>query len=661
MPNDESTKSEFHDVYEINDTAWRPFNEQACLDLDYYLKAQHTHEEMDRADRQNRLLHTIDKIGRQVNLLHGYEIRNRHILKIGPQGNFDEAEDRACNQHTGVIMSLMARHSGYDVLSEAFKWGILVQGSNLIETWRDRDGIIQYGRLGFNQFLLDHNLTKSDLSDCGDILTGQWISTLKAKILVPTAADEIERIKPLTNTSRWPLQGTPAMMNKAGKRMFEQWWHKTTEEVSVVENRFTGKKTTFKEFIRNEARGDRNLANQLLQNFRTPDGTPILVKFRDIKDKIELKIFVDDELVWSGDNPMGIRDYNYTWVHGMWCAECPRTELKLQAFVRGQRDPQRMYNRKINQAMDIIESQIQGVRMTRSKYLMNPGDAYLSGQGINLQLNENAPDEMQLREIFAQIPASEVPQSVFTMLQIIDKDQTESGGLNQEIFGTDDKDVEVSGVLHAYRTGKALTAQGWMFQNLRAAKRDFGRKQVQIVQLNYDPQRIRKILNEEPAQGFYDDDLSRFDCAPTEGLLTDSQQNMYYQELKDLLKTFPDEFRGIITPDMLVKASPMQFKTPTLQAIQRAVRTRQQLQQAQMQSQQATDKLTQGLTAVQISQAQENMADAQEKRSEIPLNRMKTLAQAQKIQAEPLVALIKEQVRLQIAQEKTNASQKGQT
>ncbi|KKM81446.1 hypothetical protein LCGC14_1329850, partial [marine sediment metagenome] len=74
--------------------------------------------------------------------------------------------------------------------------------------------------------------------------------------------------------------------------------------------------------------------------------------------------------------------------------------------------------------------------------------------------------------------------------------------------------------------------------------------------------------------------------------------------------------------------------------------------QAQAQSQQNADKLTQGLTAVQISQAQENMADAREKRSEIPLNRMKTLAQAQKISAEPLVALVKEEVRLQIAQDK---------
>ncbi|KKL70001.1 hypothetical protein LCGC14_2109260, partial [marine sediment metagenome] len=102
MPNDVTTKSEFHDVYEINSTGWQLFNEQACLDNDFALKAQHSYDDMERADRQGRILHTIDKIGRQVNLLHGYEIRNRHILKIGPQGGFDAVEDQVCSQITGV-------------------------------------------------------------------------------------------------------------------------------------------------------------------------------------------------------------------------------------------------------------------------------------------------------------------------------------------------------------------------------------------------------------------------------------------------------------------------------------------------------------------------------------------------------------------------------
>lgn len=655
MPNDATSKSEFNEVYEINDTAWRPALQEMELDNEFALKAQHSAEEFERADRQKRTLHTIDKIGRQVNLLHGYEIRNRHILKIGPQGNFDAQEDQACNQHTGVLMSLMARHGGYHVLSEAFRWGVLAQGSNLIETWRDRDGLIQYGRLGFNQFLLDHGLTKSDLSDCGDIITGQWISEDKAKMLVPTQAGEIEKIQPLTHTSHWPFQGTPARMNKAGKRMFEQWWHRTTEEVDVVQHRITGQKMTFKEFADQNAGGDKKLANRFIKEFLMPNGTPFLVKFRDIKDKIKLKIFIDDEFLWEGDNPTKLRDYNYTWVHGMWCPECPRTELKLQSFVRGQRDPQVMYNRKINQAMDIIESQIQGVRITRSKWLMNPEDTYLSGQGINLQINEEMPDDTPLEEVFRQMPASEVPQSVFTMLSVIDKDQTESGGLNQEIFGTDDKNIEISGVLAKWRTAQALTGQGWMFENLNKSKANFGRKQVQIVQLNYDPERIKKIINEPPVQGFYSEDLMRFDCVPVEGLLTDSQINLNYQELKQFKKEFPEESAGVITLEMLVKASPMQFKTSMLQAIQRASKQKEQAQQAQLQSQQNADRLTQGLTAVQISQAEENIADAQEKRSQIPLNNAKTISEINKNQASPILDLIKEEVRLQIAQDKQGA------
>lgn len=655
MAKDIDITSDFHDVYKINESGWSEFNQQACLDNDFALKAQHSHDDMQRADRQGRLIHTIDKIGRQINLISGYEIRNRHVLKIGPQGNYDQAEDQACSQHTGVIMSLMARHGGYSILSEAFRWGVLVQGSNLIETWRDRNGILQYGRLGWNQFLLDHGLTKSDLSDCSDILTGQWITEDKAKMLIPTAAREIEKISPLTHTGRWPFQGTPAMNNQAGKRLFEQWWHRTTEGVDVVRHRRTGQQMTFKQFTNENADGDKELANKFIEEFIDPNGVPFLVKFRDIKDKIELKIFVDDELVWKGDNPMKIRDYNYTWVHGMWCPECPRTELKLQGFIRGLRDPQVMYNRKVNQAMDIIESQMQGSKVIRAKYLMNPEDALKSGQGINLFANDDAPDELSLRELVAQIPASEVPQSVFTMLALIDKDGTELGGLNQEIFGTDDKNIEISGVLAKFRTGQALTGQAWMFENLLESKRDFGRKQVQMVQTNYDPIRIRQIINEEPVPGFYSDDLTRFDCSPTEGLLTDSQQNMYYEELKTLLKDFPEMFTGIITPEMLIKAAPMQFKTPTLQAIEAASQQRKQLQQAQIRSQQITEQLTQGLTAVQISQAQENIADAQVKRSEVPLNQAKTISEINKNESAPILALIKEQVRLQIAQDKQGA------
>ncbi len=631
MPNDASKLSEFHDVYDINSTAWYDYLVQACLDLDYYLKAQHDDDEAHAADDQGRTLHTIDKIARQVNLIHGYEIRNRHILKIGQQGAFEEKEDEACNQHTGVVMSIMARHGGYDAMSEAFKWGSLVEGSNLVEQWRDRDGVIQFGRLGWNQFLLDHGLTKPDLSDCQDIITGQWISTEKAKMLVPTRADEIEDINILTSSSRWEFQGQPTMSNKAGKRLFEQWWHRTTEEVSVVQNRLSGKKIPFTEFVQQVAGGDRKLAMRILDELRDPNGTPQLVKFRDIKDKVELSIIVDDQLIWEGDNPTKLRDYNYTWFHGLWCPEQPRIELKLQSFVRGLRDPQRAYNRRINQIYDIIESQIQNLRLVRTKYIENPEDAYRSGQGVVLHTTSTMPDQMPLSEIFVQTTGAEVPQSLFAALEVTDKAETETGGLSPEMLGTDDKDI--SGVLHKYRTGQALTGQAWMFQDLRASKRDIGRKQVQLVQLNYDPQRVKRILNQDPVQGFYEEDLTKFDCVPTEGLLTDSQQNMYYQEIKELLERFPEMFQPIFTPEMIIKASPMQFKNATLKAIEQAQQRQQQAGQEAQKQQQLDTELQQAITATQIAKAQEDIADAQEARSSSGLNRAKTLTEINKNRA----------------------------
>ena len=284
--------------------------------------------------------------------------------------------------------------------------------------------------------------------------------------------------------------------------------------------------------------------------------------------------------------------------------------------------------------------------MARSKYLMNPEDTYKSGQGVNLFANDDIPDNMALEQVFRQFPGNEVQQSLFAALEMVDKAETETGGLNQEIFGSDDKDIP--GVLHAYRTGQALTGQAWMFQDFRASKRDLGRKRVQLVQLNYDPTRIRKILNQDPVSGFYEEDVMRFDCNPTEGLLTDSQQSMYYQELVELRTRFED-FKSIITPQMLVEASPLQYKNKTLQAIKQAQQAAQQAGQAQFKAQQETSQLTNALTAVQISQAKENIADAAEKRSEISLNRAKTISEINKNLASPLVDLVKEEVRLQIA------------
>lgn len=646
MSRDSELKSDYSDIHEICRTGWGGFLGQATLDLDYYHRAQHTEKEAERAKRQDRDLFTIDKIGRQVNLLSGYEIRNRHILKIGPQGMPDEQEDDACRQHTGVVMSLMARANGYGVLSDAFKWGTLVQGSNLVEIYRDREGNLQFARLGYNQFLLNPGLTKTDLSDCDDILTGRWISEDKAKFLLPSEADKIDSIKPLLTSTRWDFMGSPELGNKAGRRLYEEWWRRKTEYVEMVISRVTGQEIPLKDFADRFYGGDIRFAKRRIAEMRLPNGAPALSRYSKPHDTIKLTVFVDDNMVWDGTNPLRMRDYNFIWFHGDWCPEYPRDIMKLQSYVRRLRDPQRARNRRINQVMDIGESQIQTYRVVRDKWLRNPEDAYRSGQGVVLHANEDFPDEQLLTNLIHQGTASDVQPGMFTLLEMLDKDETDVGGLNQEIFGSD-SGTEIPAILGKFRTGQALTGQQGMFEGFRHGKRQMGIKLVRLGQLNYGPQKVAELINEMPASGFYDENLTRFDCMPVEGLLTDSQQMLFYLELKQLRATFPEAAQYIPLSEM-VRYSPSPFKKQLIDMIRRA-----EQQQAQQMKQQVEDK--QRLDSLIEAQTTEDIAQAEESRTGAALDRARTAAEINKLTTQPYVELIKEAMKLEGAKQKQRA------
>lgn len=650
---DNELKSDYKDIYDICSDGWSDFLSNAEIDLSYYCAAQHTLEELEKADEQGRILHTIDKTARQVNLLHGYEIRNRHILKIGATGMPEEREDEACRQHTGVILSLMSRNGGYSCMSNAFKWGNLIQGSNLFEFWRDRDGILRFNRMGWNQFLLNPSLTQTDLSDCDDILTGRWISKDKAKMLVPTAKREIDQITPLKFADRWNYLGSPILGNKAGNRMYEEWWRRRVEYIPTVISRFSGEELSFKDFAAKFYGGDADYANGKIAEMKLPSGKPALSKYGKPYDFIELTIFIDGEPVWTGKNPLKMRDYNFVWFHGDWCPECPRAELKLRSFIRGVREPQRAENRRINQIYDIIESQIQAGRVVRSKYLMNPEDSYKSGQGIVLHTNEDFPDGMTLSEVIHQFNGADVPQGLFQALEITERAITESGGLNQEIFGTDDK--EISGISRIYRTGQALTGQGGIFQGFLDSKIQIGKKLVRLLQLNYEPSMITEIINEQPVQGFYEENLTKFDCTPVEGLLTDTQQQLFYEELKSLRANDP-AFQELIPPSLMIKYFPGQVRGELIKAIQQGEQQRQQQAQQAQQVQERMNRLVEAQTASDIAKSQEDISDIQVNRTQMALNRVKTAVEIQNLQAEPVNEAMKRAIDLEKIRSTNNGS-----
>lgn len=607
MPDsDNDLKSDYTDVHEICRAGWDGFLSEGQLNMDYYLGAQFTGDEQRKANLRGSKLYVINKMARQINLLHGYEVRNRHILKIGPTEGQD---DQACTQHTGVVMHAMSAGnvSGYDVMSEAFKWGPLISGSNLIEMWREREGDFRYSRHGFNEFLLNPALKQRDLSDCDDILLGQWVSKDKVKMLLPTGADKIKNIQILDTTDRWDYLGEPALANKAKRRLFERWYRRQIKYIPTIVNRLSGKEIPYDDYVANYANGYDEYANVMIDKLRLQNGMPILVKYSKPVPWIRLTIFVDGEPVYDDKDPNQMADYSFVWMNGDWAHEVRRDDLKLQGFASTLRDPQKARTRRACQALDIMESAIHNLRMIREKYIKNVKDTYKSGSAVPIHIDAETPDTLPLEEIFKQVQGPDVNPGILSMMEILDKDLTEAGGLNEEIFGSDDKDIPA--ILARHRTGQALTGQQGVFQNFGSAKRELGRKSVRLHQIHYDPAKIFRIIHEWPVQGFYDRDFTKYDCTPTEGLLTDSQQHLFYMEMKYLRETFPD-FAQILTPSVMVKILPIQFKRELMQWIEQAEQAQRQQQQEGLEDKRRMDRLVEAQTSERLSADLENRSNA---------------------------------------------------
>jgi hypothetical protein len=621
MP-EQPLEKEYVERYKEADAGWSNYLHEAEVDTQMVLGAQHKESDVNFARFHGRALMTFNRMMRQVNLISGYEIRNRHSLKIGPVG---EEDDVAARQHTALVANQMTQAEGYEFLSQAFRWGTLVSGSNLVELWRDRHGDMQFHRRGYCGFLLDPMLSRPDLTDCGYILAGQWLRDSAIKQLVPENADRIKGSHQAAGHPRWPrMPGRPEGANDVDPtRLYEEYWRQGTTFKKHVIDRTTGVEMPWRDFVTQYVRGDLRRANYIAANLRLRDGQPAFSKFSVPHRRVRLSLYVDNHLIWDGDNPLGFTEYPFVWLSGDWLPEMDRDDLKLQSFARILRDPQHARNKRLNQVCDILESQITNLRVVREGTLVDEKEAYRSGPTVVRVTDKYQGDLLQA---FQQLPGPGLPAGVFQLLEVLDREDVHAGGLNEEIFGSDDN--EIPGVLHRYRTGQALTGQQGMFANYRQAKRRLGRLMVLFNQANMGPKRLARLLRQGHAPDFYVPDLVRYDCTPTEGLLTADQQQLWYMELRELAAMYPQ----LIPASEVLKAAPVAYPQKLLEIIRRSEQQQAQIAQMQVQNQAIMNQLIAAQSQVDLARAQQEIAAADEDRAGALLDRTKAMVEAGKIQ-----------------------------
>jgi hypothetical protein len=650
----ENLRTDLQDSYEDDYEGWNNYLRESVTDMEIHLGAQFTHEEQEWAQQNDRTLYAFGKSSRQVELLSGYEIRNRHLLKIGPVGRED---DNACRQHTTLLNWQMSLFSGYECLSQAFKWGNLVTGSNLFEFWRDRQGLIRFARRSFNSFLLDRNLSNPDLSDCTHILCGRWLAEDKIKALLPTETEKIEQIPRMQWSQRWNKMPGAQWANKDTQRLYEEWYRPQTRLEAMVVSRLSGAEFTVAEAAA-KAKGlmDERMVNYYVDQARMPNGMPMFSRFNKTVDWMRLCLFVDGEPMFDGEQPLMMSatrhfdEYPFVWLHGEWAPECDRDDLKLQSFTRGLRSSTRARNRRINQMIDIVETRLQNVRIVRQDSLVDKEDAYRSGQGHPIFIKKNAAGP--LTDHFQQQPSPDLPPGLFSLCELLEREETQAKGLNDEIFGSDDKE-NVPGILARFRTGQALTGQQGIFDNFRQSKRQIGRKAVKLNQGQMDPIRLQRILAEPPDPAFYENDFAKYDCTPVEAILNEDQQAEAFSQMMSIMQVVP-KLMEMVPPSMLVQMAPISVKRELLAAIQAAEQQGQQQMQYQLRNAEILNNLIEAQTMVGVQKAKAESAGAM-------LDNVKAAVEVQNLQQQPNLDRLDRIIKIMdIAQRAQQAQQKPQ-
>lgn len=545
----------------------------------------------------------FNRIRRIINMISGYQRQHRYSTVVVPVENSDEL---TADQFSKLMIWANTKGNVLETISEAFE-GAVISGMNLLSVWMDYredpiNGMPQCNNVSYNEYLIDPFFKKHDLSDCRFLWTRKWLSKVEIKSLLPEREGEVDAMY----ARGWrdgKFQFQPEAYNYAMQDLisYDEFYHLDYRKRTLLVDMETGETMEWKQ----GATAAREFTRRFQQIQEVEQTIP----------SVKLAIVVNGRTMYHGRNPMGIDRYPFVPVLGYYTPEIPYFPWRVQGVVRGLRDAQYLYNRRKIIELDILESQVNSGIKYKEDSLINPKDAFLSGQGRAIGLKKEA--DMGDVEV---IPPPGVQASMIQLSEIMGKEIEIISGVNEELLGAavDDK----SGILSMLRQGAGLTTLQKLFDQLNFSQKQLGEIYIDLMQANFTPAMVRRVTGEEPTPQFYSRAFQKFGCVVEEGLNTSTQRQMQFAQLLNLREV------GVpVASQDLVEASTLQNKKQLVANIQKQEESAAQqqkeaheyqmaLQQAQIESMQSKSMADQGLGAERVARIEENRALAIERIAE---------------------------------------------
>lgn len=635
MTKDHMVIREFDSLYNEAYYAWDPFFPKAERDLRFYLGDQWDEQEKRQLYQDGRSTFTFNRIRPVINFITGYQRQRRHSSVVVP---IEDGDQKVADQLTKIMYHVMNHGEGYRYISDCFS-GAVKTGWNLLSIWMDyrndpENGEIKFSREPYNGWICDPYFTSLDWSDCQYIMRRKYLSHYHVSSLLPGQEKEVMKLYKMgwerDDKFTWlPYQRQPNGQElMAYNELYQQKWR----NVEVILDRETGEYRKWP--------GDRETLQAFMSEF------PQLELVNKPEKYIQMDIIVNDEHMRTEINPYGLDEYPFVPFIAIFEPESDQWGLKVQSVIRSMIDPQRESNRRRSQMVDIMDSQINSGWIADENSVINPRSLFQTSQGKVIWRREDAkPGAVE------KIPPAQVPPSLFQLQELFDRDIKEIAGVNDAAFGQMESASE-SGVMQMLRQGAAIANMQELFDNLRFAQTALSKKIIKLVQ-GWTPQKMSRILGEPVDPKIFDQNLSKYDVEVAEGVLTNTQKQMYFRQLVEMQQL------GVpVTGEMLARAAPIQGKTDYIEQLQEmekqqaaAAQSQRELQERILQSQENVNQAKAisdvALSKERFTRAVANMglederaSQAVENRSDAVLNRMKAAKELESMDDSRLMRLL---------------------
>lgn len=525
-----------------------------------------------------------------VNMVTGYQRQHRKsIMYMAGEGGDSQTTD----QYTRLIMHQANTQGIHEQFSRACEQAC-VTGMVLLQPYLDfgghdpAQGELKVKLWEYNSFLVDPYFRNYDMSDAQFVWCQEYISKKEAEERFP---DKIQNIAPMAGTPQryGSFYFLPENYNMARNDLMvlSYVWYKWKRKKKRL---YSPRRKQFFDF----GGGDEQLA--LIQQ-QIPDLEVVNVEVPCWK----LAVVLNDQLMFQGDNPLGFDDCPFVPVFWNYEPHINYYDLRCRGLVRTMRDSNYLLNRRVIINHDISEATINQGWKRKVGAVANEDNLKKSGQGWDIIINEG----YELVDC-EKIQPSAVPDSDFALA-----DQ-----LRSFIFGTSGVDLEnwsaqndkqASALTTILKQAANLTVLQKYFDQWDGSLKLLGERLLQIVQNNWNAEKVGLIIGEEPSPFFYSKIFSQTQTIVQEGELTPTQQNMQAQQLMDINAAFG---REVFPPSMIV---PHLNITGKQEAIEFLKMQEQQTQAAQSELQNIQHAFEEAKLKELMSKAANNIAMAKER------------------------------------------------